>query len=108
MYAIHNNDGDSKVDLHEQYEKSVLAPLRRRLSDVVGSTATATPIHASPARKISLTSSSLTVDDQCNTNCKENGKNATPAVSHVNMTACEKQTTPDATRHRQTKKLKSW
>ena len=95
------------MDLHEQYEKSVLAPLRRRLSDV-GSTATATPIHASPARKISLTSTSLTVDDKCSTKCKENGKNAIPAVSHVNMTACEKLTTPDATRHRQTKKLKSW
>lgn len=108
MIAIHDNDGESKVDLHEQYEKSILAPLRRRLSDV-GSTATATPIHASPARKMSLTPTSPTADDQISAKCKENGKNAIPAVSHLYMTVCEQNMTPDApSQHRQNKKLKSW
>jgi hypothetical protein len=102
---MHDLDGESKVDLHEQYEKSVLAPLRRRLSDV-GSTAT--PINSLPDAKL-LASTLLTVSDQLSIECKENEKNVTPAVSQKNMTTCEKDAEPDSpSQSQQIKKLKSW
>ena len=107
MHAIHENKENPKVDLHEQYEQSVLAPLRRRLSDV-GSNAT--PIVTSSAKKLSLPSKLLTDNNQLSEKCKEENKIASPNSSDNTVTTtCQTKATADSpTQSQQTKKLKSW
>ena len=119
MHTI-NDDTDSddaNVALQEKYEKSVLAPLRRRLSDIGSS---GSPIKTSPTTKLPFTS--IFLSNPSSKHNKENEDNTAsndcrtitimsdiPSTALHVLPASETEATPDPPNQaQQTRKLKSW
>ena len=101
MYAIHEDTDGSKISSEEEYEQSVLAPLRRRLSDA---RSTSTAIDTSTTTSTSILPN---VELYCIGN--ENGRSSISSNYDKIGRSCEKIETPDPTSQSQpTKKLKSW
>ena len=122
MYTINDDDDDDgKVDPHEQYEKSVLVPLRRRLSDG-GDGSTTSPLDGSSPRKLPPTT--ILFKEKRSENSKENERIAVPAdcrtrvmnnaevssftTSHGLPSSGTKATPEQANQHQPAKMLKSW
>ena len=111
MYATNKDDNDDndhneKDDSHEHFEKSVLAPLRRRLSDDGGSKSVSTVQNTMPEISVSIIDRHVEIS-------KENDQNLPPKYDHANvmgLPVSETKATPDVQKQSQppTKFLKSW
>ena len=82
MMYTNDDDDYGKVDSHEQYEESVLDPLRRRLSDA-GSTIS--PMNTSQSTTTKLPLAFTVLSDHQDESYKENERNVTLMNSYTNV-----------------------